>query len=83
MTSELTEASEVEGAKQAVHGLSAEAVFSRRNKFVHNWDGSNVKAMVEKAGVVVVRGWGHLDGPKRVIVSSKDTLHWWQIKLLY
>jgi dihydrolipoamide dehydrogenase len=69
----LTEASEVEGAKQAVHGhLSAEAVFSRRNKFVHNWDDSNVKAMVEKAGVVVVRGRGHLDGPKRVIVSSKD-----------
>jgi dihydrolipoamide dehydrogenase len=69
----LTEASEVEGAKQAVHGhLSAEAVFSRRNKFVHNWDDSNVKAVVEKAGVVVVRGRGHLDGPKRVIVSSKD-----------
>ena len=52
----LTEASEVEGAKQAVHGhLSAESVLSRRNKFVDNWDDSNMKAMVEKAGVVVVR----------------------------
>ncbi len=69
----LTEASEVEGAKQAVHGqLSAESVFSRRNKFVDNWDDSNMKAMVEKKGVVVVRGLGHLDGPRRVIVSSKD-----------
>lgn len=69
----LTEASEVEGAKQAVHGqLSAESVFSRRNKFVDNWDDSNMKAMVEKPGVVVVRGRGHLDGPRRVIVSSKD-----------
>ena len=69
----LTEASEVEGAKQAVHGLlSAESVLSRRNKFVDNWDDSNMKAMVEKAGVVVVRGRGHLDGPRRVIVSSKD-----------
>jgi pyruvate/2-oxoglutarate dehydrogenase complex dihydrolipoamide dehydrogenase (E3) component len=69
----LTEASEVEGAKQAVHGhLSAESVLSRRNKFVDNWDDSNMKAMVEKTGVVVVRGRGHLDGPRRVIVSSKD-----------
>ena len=69
----LTEASEVEGAKQAVRGLlSAESVLSRRDKFVDNWDDSNMKAMVEKAGVVVVRGQGHLDGPKRVVVSSKN-----------
>jgi pyruvate/2-oxoglutarate dehydrogenase complex dihydrolipoamide dehydrogenase (E3) component len=39
----LTEASEVEAAKQAVHGLlSAESVLSRRNKFVDNWDDSNM-----------------------------------------
>lgn len=31
-----------------------------------------MKAMVEKPGVVVVRGRGYLDGPRRVIVSSKD-----------
>lgn len=72
----LTEASEVEGAKQAVHGLlSAEAVLSRRDKFVDNWDDSGFKGMIEKAAgerLVVVRGRGHLDGPKRVIVSSKN-----------
>ena len=31
-----------------------------------------MKAMVEIAGVVVLRDQGHLDGPRRVIVSSKD-----------
>lgn len=40
----ITEASEVEGAKQAVHGmLSPESVLSRRNKFVDHWDDSKEK----------------------------------------
>jgi pyruvate/2-oxoglutarate dehydrogenase complex dihydrolipoamide dehydrogenase (E3) component len=55
----LTEAGEVEGTKQAVHGpLSTEAVLSRRDKFVDHWDDSNLKGALEKAGVTIVRGQG-------------------------
>lgn len=69
----VTEASEVEGAKQAVRGmLSAESVLSRRNKFVDQWDDSNEKGALEKAGVAILRGQGYLDGPRRVIVGSKN-----------
>ena len=40
----LTEAHEVEGAKQAVDGrLSAESVLSRRDRFADQWDDSKVK----------------------------------------
>ena len=69
----LTEANEVEGAKQAVYGrLSAESVLSRRDRFADQWDDSKVKGTLEKGGVVIVRGQGQLDGPKRVIISSKN-----------
>ncbi len=69
----VTEVSEVEGAKQAVHGmLSVESVLSRRNKFVDQWDDSKEKRALEKAGVTIVRGQGHLAGPRRVIVCSKN-----------
>lgn len=69
----VTEASEVEGTKQAVHGmLSVESVLSRRDKFVDQWDDSKEKGALEKAGVTIVRGQGHLEGPRRVIVGSKN-----------
>jgi pyruvate/2-oxoglutarate dehydrogenase complex dihydrolipoamide dehydrogenase (E3) component len=69
----VTEASEVEGAKQAVHGmLSAESVLSRRNKFVDQWDDGKEKGALEEAGVAIVRGQGRLDGPRRIIVGSKN-----------
>jgi pyruvate/2-oxoglutarate dehydrogenase complex dihydrolipoamide dehydrogenase (E3) component len=67
----LSEASEVEGAKQTVHGMpNVMSVLSRRDRFVDQWDDSREKEALEKAGVVIVRGQGHLDGPRRVIVSS-------------
>jgi pyruvate/2-oxoglutarate dehydrogenase complex dihydrolipoamide dehydrogenase (E3) component len=69
----LTEANEVEGAKQAVHGrLSAESVLSRRDRFADQWDDSKVKGTLEKGGVVIMRGQGQLDGPKRVVISSNN-----------
>jgi len=55
----VTEASEVEGA---VHGmLSVESFLSRRDKFVDQWDDSKEKGVLEKAGVAIVHGQGHLD----------------------
>jgi pyruvate/2-oxoglutarate dehydrogenase complex dihydrolipoamide dehydrogenase (E3) component len=69
----LTEANEVEDARQAVHGrLSAESVLSRRDRFADQWDDSKVKGTLEKGGVVILRGQGQLDGPKRVIISSNN-----------
>ena len=69
----LTEANEVEGAKQAVHGrLSAESVLSRRDKFADQWDDNKVKNTLEKGGVTIVRGQGELDGPRRVNIISKN-----------
>ena len=69
----LTEANQVEGAKQAVHGrLSAESVLSRRDRFADQWDDSKVKNTLEKGGVTIVRGQGQLGGPRLVIVSSNN-----------
>jgi pyruvate/2-oxoglutarate dehydrogenase complex dihydrolipoamide dehydrogenase (E3) component len=69
----LTEANEVEGAKQAVHGrLSAESVLSRRDRFADQWDDNKVKNTLEKGGVTIVRGQGQLHGPRRVIISSNN-----------
>jgi pyruvate/2-oxoglutarate dehydrogenase complex dihydrolipoamide dehydrogenase (E3) component len=42
--------------------LSVESVLSRRDKFVDQWDDSKEKGALEKAGVTIVRGQGHLEG---------------------
>jgi pyruvate/2-oxoglutarate dehydrogenase complex dihydrolipoamide dehydrogenase (E3) component len=42
------------------------------DKFVDHWDDTKLKGTLEKAGVAIVRGQGHLDGPRRVIVSSRN-----------
>ena len=49
----LTEAHEVEGAKQAVHGrLSAESVLSRRDRFADQWDDSiRLKDLLARAQI--------------------------------
>ena len=52
----LSEASEVEGAKQTVHGMpNVMSVLSRRDRFVDQWDDGREKEALEKAGVVIVR----------------------------
>jgi pyruvate/2-oxoglutarate dehydrogenase complex dihydrolipoamide dehydrogenase (E3) component len=69
----LSEASEVEGVEQTIHSMpNVMSVLSRRDRFVDQWDDSREKGALEKAGVVIVRGQGHLDGPKRVTVSSSS-----------
>ena len=67
----LTEAREIEGAKQALTGqLGVEAVINRRDGFVDHWNDVKVQGKLEKSGVKVVHGHGRLDGQKRVIVTS-------------
>jgi pyruvate/2-oxoglutarate dehydrogenase complex dihydrolipoamide dehydrogenase (E3) component len=69
----LTEARQVEGARQAAVGnLSVESVFTRRDAFVDHWDDANLTNMMEEGGVHILRGHGRLDGHKRVVVTSAD-----------
>jgi pyruvate/2-oxoglutarate dehydrogenase complex dihydrolipoamide dehydrogenase (E3) component len=69
----LTEARQVEGARQAAVGsLSVESVFARRDAFVDHWDDANLTNMMEEGGVHILRGHGRLDGHKRVVVTSAD-----------
>lgn len=69
----LTEARQVEGARQATVGnLSVESVFARRDTFVDHWDDANLRNVMEQGGVHILRGHGRLDGHKRVVVTSAD-----------
>jgi dihydrolipoamide dehydrogenase len=67
----LTEARQVDGARQAAIGnLGVESVLRRRDFYVDNWDDRNLTKMMEEGGVHIIRGHGRLDGRKRVIVTS-------------
>jgi pyruvate/2-oxoglutarate dehydrogenase complex dihydrolipoamide dehydrogenase (E3) component len=69
----LTEARQVEGARQAAVGnLSVESVFARRDAFVDHWDDANLTNVMEEGGVHILRGHGRLHGRKRVVVTSAD-----------
>jgi pyruvate/2-oxoglutarate dehydrogenase complex dihydrolipoamide dehydrogenase (E3) component len=69
----LTEARQVDGAKQAAVGnLGVESVLRRRDFYVDNWDDHNLTKMMEEGGVHIIRGHGRLDGRKRVLVTSTD-----------
>ena len=47
-----------------------DAVFKRRDEFVHNWDDSGQAEWANEQGLTVVRGSGRLDGPRRVLVDG-------------
>jgi dihydrolipoamide dehydrogenase len=67
----LTEARQVEGARQAIVGdLGVESVFARRDAFVDHWDDANFTKSLAEKGIHVLHGHGRLDGHKRVAVIS-------------
>ena len=67
----LTEARQVEGAKQAASGLlSVESILARRDTFVDSWNDSKLAGKLMENAVHVIRGHGRLKGPKRVVVTS-------------
>ena len=69
----LSEARQVDGARQTVVGnLGVESVLRRRDVFVDNWDDHNMTKMMGEGGVHIIRGHAHLDGRKRVVVTSTD-----------
>jgi pyruvate/2-oxoglutarate dehydrogenase complex dihydrolipoamide dehydrogenase (E3) component len=66
----LTEARQVEGAKQAASGpLSIESILARRDTFVDNWNDSKLAGKLMENAVHVIRGHGRLNGPKRVLIT--------------
>ncbi|MEU8117990.1 NAD(P)/FAD-dependent oxidoreductase [Spirillospora sp. NPDC049024] len=69
----LADARRVAGAREAVGGtLDAAAVLSRRDEFTSHWKDDGQVSWLEGAGLVLVRGHGRLDGPKRVVVRTPD-----------
>jgi pyruvate/2-oxoglutarate dehydrogenase complex dihydrolipoamide dehydrogenase (E3) component len=68
----LTEARRVPGAAQAATGkLDVGAVLERRDQIIHGLDDSSMLPWLEDRGIALYRGWGRLDGEKRVVVGEQ------------
>jgi pyruvate/2-oxoglutarate dehydrogenase complex dihydrolipoamide dehydrogenase (E3) component len=68
----LAEVRRVPGAAEAASGtLDPGAVLRRRDEIIHNLDDSVQLPWLEKRGVTLFRGWGHLAGEKRVVVGEE------------
>ncbi|MEU4242728.1 NAD(P)/FAD-dependent oxidoreductase [Actinoplanes sp. NPDC026619] len=68
----LTEARRVPGVREAVTGsLDVAAVLRHRDEIVNNLDDSGQVPWLTDRGVQLFRGWGKLDGEKRVVVGDE------------
>jgi pyruvate/2-oxoglutarate dehydrogenase complex dihydrolipoamide dehydrogenase (E3) component len=68
----LAEARRVEGARQAITGeLDLRAALERRDEIIHGLDDSAQLPWLEDRGIALYRGWGRLDGEKRVVVGDE------------
>jgi pyruvate/2-oxoglutarate dehydrogenase complex dihydrolipoamide dehydrogenase (E3) component len=68
----LAEARRVPGAAEAVSGeLDVQAVLDRRDEIIHDLDDSSQLPWLEDRGISLYRGWGRLDGDKRVVVGEE------------
>ena len=60
------------GAAEAITGeLDVPAVLARRDEIIHHLDDSAQLPWLEERGVALYRGWGRLDGEKRVVVGEE------------
>ena len=67
----LAEARRIPGAAEAASGdLDARAVLRRRDEVIHDLDDSAQLPWLEDRGVTLVRGWGRIDGERRVVVGD-------------
>lgn len=70
----LDEVRRVPGAAEAVSGeLDVPAVLARRDEVIHGEDDSAQLPWLEEHGIALHRGYGRLDGERRVVVGE-DTL---------
>jgi dihydrolipoamide dehydrogenase len=67
----LGEAARVPGVR--AQALDAAAVLKRRDEVIHDLDDSSQLPWLQERGVTLVRGWGKLDGERRVRAGD-DTL---------
>src|SRR5215208_6255377 len=68
----LAEARRVPGAAEAAQGdLDATAVLQRRDDIIHDLDDSSMLPWLEERGIALYRGWGRLDGERRVVVGEE------------
>lgn len=68
----LAEARRVPGAAEAVTGaLDVPAVLARRNEIIHDLDDSSQLPWLEERGIALYRGWGRLEGERRVVVGEE------------
>lgn len=66
----LRAARRVPGAAEAVTGeLDVEAVLRRRNEWVSDWSDDGAVGWLDDVGIGLERGYGRLDGPRRVVVE--------------
>jgi dihydrolipoamide dehydrogenase len=68
----LAEARRIPGAAEAIDGeLDVAAVLARRDEIIHDLDDSAQLPWLEQRGIALFRGWGRLDGEKRVVVGDE------------
>jgi dihydrolipoamide dehydrogenase len=68
----LAEARRVPGAAQAADGeLDVQAALERRDEIIHGLDDSSQLPWLEDREIALFRGWGRLDGEKRVVVGDE------------
>ena len=68
----LAESRRVPGVAQAITGpLDVPAVLARRDEVIHDLDDSSQLPWLEQRGIALLRGWGRLDGEKRVVVGDE------------
>src|SRR5829696_1300333 len=68
----LAEAGRVQGAAQAIAApLDVAAALARRDEIVRHLDDTDQAEWLDDKGVALVRGWGRLDGERRVVVGGE------------
>ncbi len=67
----LDEVRRIPGAAEAVTGsLDVPAILARRDEVIHDLDDSGQLPWLEERGIELFRGWGRLDGERRVRVGD-------------
>jgi pyruvate/2-oxoglutarate dehydrogenase complex dihydrolipoamide dehydrogenase (E3) component len=68
----LAEVRRIPGAREAATGkLDVQAVLDRRDEIIHDLDDSSQLPWLEERGIALYRGWGRLDGERRVVVGEE------------
>jgi dihydrolipoamide dehydrogenase len=68
----LAEVRRVPGAAEAVTGeLDVSAALARRDEIIHDLDDNAQLPWLQDRGIALYRGWGRLDGERRVVVGEE------------